>query len=271
MDLSKKIWFSAFARRRFRKFNDRLLRRGLVGLGVNDYGPRQERGERRLLERLVHILPQRAIVCDVGAHDGFYTHFLASLRPDLIIHAFEPNPISYARLAETTKGHFTIHQFALGDKEGEATLHDPNEAGGGSGCASLIGDVMHELYDNAPHQKVSVQVKRLDHTAETLQLPRIDYLKIDAEGYDLMVLRGASRLIEENRLGVVQFEFNTMNVFSRSFMYDFYKALPQHRLYRIVQDGLILLGERYNPLTWELFGFQNIVAVPKDMENTLTR
>ena len=77
-----------------------------------------------------------------------------------------------------------------------------------------------------------------------------------------MVLRGASELIKEGRLGIVQFEFNTMNVFSRSFMRDFYQILPGYRFYRIVRDGLIAMGG-YNPLMMELFGHQNIVAIPE--------
>jgi len=263
MDITKKIWFALFARQRFYKLNDKLLRRGLVGLGVNDFGPRQERGESHLLEKLVRILPPRAVVCDVGAHTGLYSMFLATRRPDLIIHAFEPNPVTYAKLVASVENKITTHQFALGDKEGEALLHDP-KAGGGSECASLVGDAVKELYSDKPQQTVSVRVRKLDTVLDELNVGRVDYLKIDAEGYDLMVLRGTEKSLAAGRFGVIQFEFNTMNVFSRTFMHDFYQLLPHHKMHRIVQDGLVPLG-RYNPVTCELFGLQNIVAVPEGM------
>ena len=55
-----------------------------------------------------------------------------------------------------------------------------------------------------------------------------------------------------------------MNIFSRTFMRDFYQILPRHRMFRIVQDGLVPLGP-YKPVTCEMFGIQNIVAVPEGM------
>jgi FkbM family methyltransferase len=261
MNLSKKIWLGIFARARFSSLNRRLLRRGLAGLGINDYGPRQEEGERHLLKRLMGILPLNAIVYDVGAHKGYYSDCMISGRPDLTIHAFEPNPLLVDELTATAAGRFTVHQFALGDQEGESILHDL-EAGGGSQGASLLGQAIDELYRDWPKQKLKVPVKTLYAVAKTLKSPRIDYLKIDTEGYDLMVLRGASELIREGRLGIIQFEFNTMNVFSRSFMRDFYQILPGYRFYRIVRDGLVAMGD-YNPLMVELFGHQNVVAIPE--------
>jgi hypothetical protein len=104
MDLSKKIWLNLFARQRFSAFNSRLLRRSLAGLGVNDYGPRQVKGERVMLERMALTLPPKAVVFDVGAHNGSYAHFLVSRRPDFILHAFEPNPVVFARLAAGSNG-----------------------------------------------------------------------------------------------------------------------------------------------------------------------
>ncbi len=261
MNLSKKIWLGIFARAKFSAFNRRLFRRSLAGLGINDYGPRQDQGERHLLKRLMGVLPLNAIVYDVGAHKGSYSDYLICGRPDLTIHSFEPNPILIDDLRTTAAGRFTVHQCALGDQEGEALLHDP-EVGGGSQGASLVGQAVDELYRDWPKRTASVQVKTLDAVAKELESERIDYLKIDAEGYDLMILRGASALIKEGRLGIVQFEFNTMNVFNRTFMRDFYQILPGYRFYRIVRDGLIAMGD-YNPLMVELFGHQNIVAIPE--------
>ncbi len=260
MNLIKKIWRGIFARARFGSVNRRLLRHSLAGLGINDYGPRHEEGERHLLKRLMGILPLNAVVYDVGAHKGYYSDYMICGRPDLTIHGFEPNPILIDELKAAAAGRFTVHQFALGDKEGEAILHDP-EIGGSQG-ASLIGQAVDELYRDWPKRTVSVQVKTLDAVAKTLNSQRIDYIKIDTEGYDLMVLRGASELIKEGRLGIIQFEFNTMNVFNRSFMRDFFQILPGYCFYRVVRDGLIAMGS-YNPLMMELFGHQNIVAIPE--------
>ncbi|MEZ5648894.1 MAG: FkbM family methyltransferase [Alphaproteobacteria bacterium] len=260
MDFYKKTWLNLFARQRFGKLNKSLLRRGLAGLGIDDYGPRSEKGERRLLMRLTQTLPQNGIVYDVGAYKGSYACYLAASRPDLIIHGFEPNPKVIEELTVNARGRFAIHSFALGDQECEANLYDPDLQGGSEG-ASLIEAAVDAIYKNNGKRLLPIHVKTLDKVSEGLGTKYIDYLKIDTEGYDYKVLRGGAKLIKEDRLGIIQFEFNTMNVFSRIFMYDFYQILPRHRFYRIVQDGLVSLGE-YNSPTVELFGYQNIVAFP---------
>ena len=141
MDASKKLWLDIFARKRFLKLNSSLLRRSLAGLGVNDYGPRQQAAEKWLLEAMLKKLPKSAVVFDVGAHTGAYASFLAERRDDIIIHAFEPNPVVYKKLEANASGRYQAHEFALGEKNGVSLLHDP-KSDGGSECASLVGEAV---------------------------------------------------------------------------------------------------------------------------------
>jgi len=87
----------------------------------------------------------------------------------------------------------------------------------------------------------------------------IDFLKIDTEGNELKVLKGALSLIQKNAIRAIQFEFNEMNVVSRVFLRDFYDILPNYTFYRLLPDGLLPLG-RYSSRN-EIFAFQNIFAV----------
>ena len=73
------------------------------------------------------------------------------------------------------------------------------------------------------------------------------------------VLKGAIKLISENRVGIIQFEFNEMNIVSRVFLRDFYKILDKYNIYRLDSNKLIPLLE-YNS-TNEIFKFQNLLAV----------
>ncbi len=82
---------------------------------------------------------------------------------------------------------------------------------------------------------------------------------MDVEGGELAILEGAHQLIKEARLGVIQFEFNEMNIISHSFLHDFRKLLPNYRIYRLLPAGLLPLPE--DPLLSEIFGFQNLVAI----------
>jgi len=56
-----------------------------------------------------------------------------------------------------------------------------------------------------------------------------------------------------------------MNVYSRVFFRDFYELLVNYNFFRMLPDGLIFLG-KYNPIFQEIFAYQNIVAIRKDLK-----
>ena len=99
-----------------------------------------------------------------------------------------------------------------------------------------------------------------DQFAEENRIQSIDFLKIDTEGHDYDVLAGARQLLVSNRINVIQFEFNKMNVVSRIFFKDFFNLLENYRLFRMLKDGLIPIGH-YRPGKCEFFAYQNIVAI----------
>jgi hypothetical protein len=101
----------------------------------------------------------------------------------------------------------------------------------------------------------------LDDVAANEGVEYIDFLKIDTEGHELAVLSGGSRLLREKRIGHIQFEFNALHVFSRAFFRDFRNILSDYELYRLLPKGLLPLDTSIT--STEIFGFQNILAVPK--------
>jgi hypothetical protein len=87
-----------------------------------------------------------------------------------------------------------------------------------------------------------------------------DLLKIDVEGAELEVLKGAVGAIKAGKIDVIQFEFNEMNVVSRVFFRDFWHVLDGYSFYRLLPFGLFPI-RNYRTFFCELFAFQNIVAV----------
>ncbi len=72
-------------------------------------------------------------------------------------------------------------------------------------------------------------------------------------------------MIEANTIDVIQFEFNEMNVISRVFMRDFFTLLPNYRIYRLLPDGVIAF-QTYDPIFMEVFAFQNIACIRRDLD-----
>ena len=105
-----------------------------------------------------------------------------------------------------------------------------------------------------------VEIVSLDEFARSRGIEHIDLLKIDTEGAELDVLRGARELIEAGRVGAVQFEFSTRFVLRRTFMRDFCEALASYQFFRLLPNGLLPLGP-YSVAVYEFCHYQHIVAL----------
>jgi hypothetical protein len=105
----------------------------------------------------------------------------------------------------------------------------------------------------------------IDNFVKENRISKIDLLKIDTEGHELAILAGAKETIDTNKVPVIHFEFNEMNVISRVFFRDFVLMLTGYDFYRMLPDNIVKL-EPYIPVKTEIFAFQNIVAVKKGIK-----
>lgn len=104
-----------------------------------------------------------------------------------------------------------------------------------------------------------IKVERLDDFAKTENIDFIDFLKIDAEGNELNILKGARRLLANKSIRCIQFEFGKINLYSKAFLKDFRKELKEYQLFRLLPHGLYKLPQ--NAIYCELFAYQNIIGV----------
>jgi hypothetical protein len=120
-------------------------------------------------------------------------------------------------------------------------------------------DIIHK----ADIVEYEIEFIKIDNYCKHYNIKRINFLKIDAEGHELMVLKGANDLIKNNAIDMIQIEFSQINLISRTFLKDIIDILDNYSFYRLLPDGLIPLGN-YDPVFHELFAFQNIIAVRKE-------
>lgn len=249
-----------FARRLFFKLNKLLYNLSLSGMGVLNFENDRISGESRFLKSL---LKGRAgcIVLDVGANVGDYSRRVFQACPQATVYAFEPHPKTYSILSRSIQqSGFIPINAAAGDKEGEVSLFDYEEKDGSS-HASLYRGVIENIH-KAKSIEHKVRVIELGRFARSRNLERIDLLKIDTEGNELSVLKGMLDHIGDGKIGAIHFEFNEMNVASRTFFRDFWDLLPNYDFYRMLPDGLVEI-ESYSPIYCEIFAYQNVVAILK--------
>jgi FkbM family methyltransferase len=194
-------------------------------------------GEVAFLRRLAALWSDRnaVVIVDVGAHHGEYTGAaLAAFEGRARIDCFEPDPANYETLAERLGPRARCHRLALSDRPGDGRLFTHPE---GSWVASLHPEAL--TYAGIPATySTEVEVDTLDRVAKRLGIDHIDLLKVDVEGHELAVLRGAARLLGEGTVEVIQFEFGEHNIASRTYLRDFRDLLPEHRLFRLSPSGL---------------------------------
>jgi FkbM family methyltransferase len=260
---------SIFCRKRFYRFNHHLQRISLRGIGIFNWEGNRVSGEQYLLSKLRD--KDIGTVVDVGANVGWYVLDIHRYLPDAEIYAVEPHPRTFELLRDNTRG-IRVHMFniGLGDRTEDGTLWDfaddsPMKHGEPIAYfASTLKGVIDELHrQNA--QAFTVPMTTLDRFAEAEDISIIDLLKIDTEGTEIDVLKGAKNLLKMKKVRFIQFEFNEMNVYNRTFFRDFIDLLPGYSFYRLMPSGFYQLGP-YRPSTHEIFAFQNILAVPDGEE-----
>lgn len=146
-----------------------------------------------LVDELVH---EGDAVVDAGAERGIFTLRMAQLAgPKGQVHAFEPYPESVECLREIARAEagVEVHPVALSDRAGTARLYVPVEDGD---AISAVGSLVRPPEGDC--ETVDVETARLDDALGDAA-GRVSFVKCDVEGHELIVLRGAERVLTEGR------------------------------------------------------------------------
>ena len=143
------------------------------------------------------------VVLDVGANVGLHTVFLAGIVGDGRVIAFEPVSEMAEKLsancAFNRAGNVTLVECALGEDTREAEIQVNLGDPGMEGTNSMIASV-HVSQRPNHYETRMIRVKRLDDIATELGVSeRVDFIKIDTEGFEPMVIKGGLDLIRKTR------------------------------------------------------------------------
>jgi len=146
-----------------------------------------DRAERQLLKQM--LFPG-VVAVDAGANIGIYSRFLARcVGPAGVVYSFEPAPENFERLRAAARGFPNMYllQAAVGERSGKSELY-----------LSDTLNVDHRTYltDNFAQRVVQIEMVALDDYFKPGQ--RVDFIKMDLQGYELHALRGAGRVLADN-------------------------------------------------------------------------
>jgi FkbM family methyltransferase len=140
---------------------------------------------------------------DIGANIGLYS-LLASgiVGPDGRVFSFEPSPDAFSLLSANIRGLQSLRAIQCG--VGNADTDAAFAAQGASGGASFVEEVTklnQSFLPETPIRKVEVNIRKLDTLLKELEPPHL--VKIDVEGFEFEVLKGACDLLSTARPSLI--------------------------------------------------------------------
>jgi FkbM family methyltransferase len=259
----RKRWLEAFPRIPF----PMRLSFGAWWLARNDHVSRPiiekqfETAEYSFVRRFVQ---PGMTVLDIGAHHGFYTLLLSRVTGSRgMVFSFEPSPRERKALLRHVSlnrcKNVKVQPLALGAEKKEAELYVVE--GGETGCNSLRPPVVI-----SGTSRVRVSVMRLDDWISEQKLERVHFIKLDVEGGELEVLRGAVSLLDHRPRPIILAEVQDMRTEQwgyRARDVISYLSAKGFRWFRLSEDGsledLDLAPETFDG---------NFVAWPEELEMT---
>jgi FkbM family methyltransferase len=208
------------------------------------------------------------VVFDVGANIGDYSLLVKHHLPAAKVYAFEPANATYQTLVKHLAAggnKADIKPCNIGFSDAEKTVELYSYAIEGQEVSLLSSIDLRQptqVIDVRTSAREQIQVRTIDRFCEDEGIERIDFLKLDVEGHELAVLRGARRMLADRLIGLIQFEFGPANIYSRTYFYDFWSLLWEaYDIYRIVPGGTVPI--RYYGEHLEIFLTTNYLAVKK--------
>ena len=193
--------------------------------------------EPRMARALSRRLRPGDVCLDIGANIGWYTLLMSRLVGEGgAVHAFEPDPAAYARLADhvalNRATNVVVNHGALGREEGEVTFYATPES---------IYSSMYDLGFRGS-RRISVPCQTVDSYVAHRGIERLDFIKCDVEGAELEVLQGAESTLRRLR-PTMQLEVNPATARaaggSTQSILEWLSALGDYRFYSVRLDGAL--------------------------------
>ena len=182
------------------------------------------------------VLGNCRIVFDVGANVGEWAQHALAINSNISLHCFEPGHQNFLQLVANVPSQVVCNELGLSSHPDDKPLFMID---GNPGMTSLYQRRgLTDLGLQPPVEGERVTLVRFDDYCLEHQIDHVDFVKLDVEGHELEVLQGMTRSLDENRVGIIQFEYGGCNIdagvllkdlwsFFDTFSYGLYKLLPR--------------------------------------------
>jgi FkbM family methyltransferase len=268
--LSLRILSPVIGKTQFQRFYEALYMFSLVGMGFGGFANLRSTGETNAIKYVLEQLSgKQLVIFDVGANVGLYTIALLKLlrQRNAKIYSFEPSREAFTKLKKNIQGDSRVASYNMGFGEAnkQVTLYRDTQKSH-LGFASVYKRRL-DHYGIYMDLKEQVHMRTVDAFCAEQHIKHIDFLKVDVEGNELNVLKGATEMMNKGNIDFIQFEFGGTDIDARTFFQDFYYLLHEkYKIYRILNNGLYPIHQYKQ--TQEIFLSSNYLAERITYEQT---
>ena len=260
------IYIFIFGRKNMQSINNVFLSLTLNAKGYKNFGNFEQTGEKKFIQSISKDL---AICIDIGANVGKYTNLLL-LETNSEIISFEPLKEAFKELQKIEKEYpnrLKVFNYAIGEKNTNLELNFSDEK---SEKATFSNDIDKlSFFDHEKNKKVMTDIVTLDsfflENSSLINTSNIDLIKIDTEGFELEVIKGAKETIKNKLPKYIQLEFNWHQLFKNHSMYKFSQYLNNYELFQILPFGEKLIKVDPTRPETNIFHLSNFVYIRKDI------
>lgn len=168
---------------------------------------------------LPHLRGDDLVIFDVGANQGEYARRLREkIAASSKIFMFEPSPFCCQVLRALELANAEVVPLGLSDQVGRSTLHYSTST---DGTASLFAR-KGSFASGRETMTVDVELTTIDQFLAERGIERVDFMKLDAEGNELRILKGAASSLARRKIRAFTFEFGDGQLSSRTFFADYW-------------------------------------------------
>lgn len=265
-NIIRELYIFIFARPGMQRMNDKNLELALHGRGYNNCCNPQRTGEEKFIELISRHNP--TLCLDIGANAGTYSKRLLELTDTHVI-AFEPLPDAFLRL-NTLQQRFPDRFRAVNKGVGECVKSQLLFFGESTSTHATFSPEVNEM-EHLKHQNTnttSVQMVDLDSFMQNENYfpnTKLDLIKIDTEGYEYEVLKGATQTITKLRPKFIQIEFDLHQLYRKQTLLGLAALIPEYQAYQLLPHGSGLIKRDLNSASSNFYHYSNFVFVRSDI------
>lgn len=245
-------------------FNSFILSLALDARGFKNYGNFKETGEESFIKLIKNEIK---LSLDIGANTGDYTMLLL-LHTNSDVVSFEPLPEAFndlEKIKSNFKSRLDTFNIAIGIETTKLDLFFGDQK---SEKASLVPNLEKLSFIGSQNKnKILVDVKKLDYFENYFNNKQIDFIKIDTEGFEYEVLKGAEKILKKHKPKFIQIEFNWHQLIRNHTLYNISKLVNSYDVFKILPHGSKLLHVDPSRPENNIYHLSNYVFIRNDISS----